>query len=260
MRFPFFLFLILITLACGNPPATDEAAAETTTAVTEPTYFELRTYYCYPDRLDALLTRFNDHTMALFEKHGMVNMGYWLPLDNADNKLVYLLGYPSRAARDSSWTAFAEDPEWQRVREASVADGPIVDSVTNWFLTYTDYSPPLRMEDNGPRIFSHRTYYTNPGKLADLNARFRDHTLDIFEKSGMTNIAYFDFDPEESLAGDAMTYLITFPDTTARRQSWESFIADPEWQAAYQASIVNGRLVDSITDELLVPTEFSPLK
>ena len=52
-----------------------------------------------------------------------------------------------------------------------------------------------------------------------------------------------------------MTYFITFPDTTARRQSWESFGADPAWQAAFQASIVNGRLVDSITTELLVATD-----
>lgn len=258
MRILLSLFVVSVALACGNPPAAEEVATETTTAA--PTYFELRTYYCYPDRLDELLTRFDDHTLALFEKHGMVNMGYWLPIDNTENKLVYLLGYPSRAARDSSWAAFAEDPEWQRVREASIADGPIIDSVTNHFLTYTDYSPQLRAEDSGPRIFSQRTYYTNPGKLADLHTRFRDHTLEIFENNGMSNIAYFDFDPAEPLAGDAMTYFITFPDTTARRQSWESFGADPAWQAAFQASIVNGRLVDSITTELLVPTEFSPLR
>src|SRR5947199_8746890 len=79
----------------------------------ETRFFEMRTYYAAPGKLDDLLARFRDHTMALFEKHGMANIGYWLPLTNTDNKLVYILAYPSREARETSWKAFSSDPEWK---------------------------------------------------------------------------------------------------------------------------------------------------
>ena len=68
----------------------------------DPRVFEMRTYYAAPGKLDELHKRFREHTTALFEKHGMTNLGYWTPLENADNKLVYVLAYPSREAREAS--------------------------------------------------------------------------------------------------------------------------------------------------------------
>src|ERR1043165_2758483 len=58
--------------------------------------YELRTYYAAPGKLDALNARFRDHTMKIFEKHGMINVGYWTPVENPDNKLIYVLAFPSR--------------------------------------------------------------------------------------------------------------------------------------------------------------------
>lgn len=255
--------VLALLCSCGGPQkkqAAEEPVAEAEMLVSEPEYFELRTYYCYPGKLEDLLSRFEDHTMALFEKHGMVNMAYWVPLENSENKLVYLMGYPDRASRDRSWAAFAEDPEWKAVWEASRANGPIVDSVTQHFMTYTDYSPRMAAADASPRIFSLRTYYTFPGKLEGLNARFRDHTMEIFTRNGMTNIGYFLMDPEDPGHENILKYLITFPDTAARTASWKSFGDDPAWKAAYENSIRDGRLVDSITADLLVPTRFSPIK
>src|SRR5258708_14465953 len=78
--------------------------------------FELRTYYAAPGKLDDLHARFRDHTTKLFEKHGITNIGYWVPLENPDNKLFYVLAYPSREARETSWKDFAADPDWQAVR------------------------------------------------------------------------------------------------------------------------------------------------
>ena len=225
-----------------------------------PAFFELRTYYCAPGKLPDLLRRFNDHTMELFEKHGMVNLGYWVPIENSENKLIYLMGYPDRAARDASWEGFMNDPVWQKVWADSKADGPVVDSLTSTYLTYTDYSPILQPMDSGPRLFSLRTYFTNEGKLDDLHARFRDHTLEIFENNGMTNVAYFNLDQGVEGASNTLMYFISFPDTTARKQSWEAFGQDPAWKQAYENSVREGPLVDSITAQLLVATEFSPLK
>src|SRR5712691_3208432 len=74
--------------------------------------FEMRTYYAAPGKLDALNARFRDHTVKLFEKHGITNIGYWVPIDNPDSKLIYILAYPSRDARDKSWKEFLADPDW----------------------------------------------------------------------------------------------------------------------------------------------------
>ncbi|MGE3818336.1 MAG: NIPSNAP family protein [Isosphaeraceae bacterium] len=105
--------------------------------------FELRTYYTFPGRLDALNARFRDHTCALFKKHGMELVGFWTPQEEKDGKsntLVYLLAFPSREAAAASWKAFAADPEWKAAREASEKDGKIVERVTSVYLDPTDYS------------------------------------------------------------------------------------------------------------------------
>ena len=93
--------------------------------------FELRTYTTAPGRLPALQTRFREHTMAIFARHGMTNVGYWVPEDSArsQNTLVYILAHPSREAARQSWDAFGKDPEWKRVQAASEADGKIVERV-----------------------------------------------------------------------------------------------------------------------------------
>lgn len=104
--------------------------------------FEMRTYTTHPGRLDALNARFRDHTCRLFEKHGMELIGFWTPTEGpeAENTLVYILAFPSREAREAAFQAFRADPEWQKARDASEADGPIVQKVVSQFLAPTDYS------------------------------------------------------------------------------------------------------------------------
>jgi hypothetical protein len=131
--------------AAGVPPASAAMAAApaATGAGQAPRVYEIRTYTTHPGKLDALQRRFRDHTMRIFTKHGMTNIGYWVPQDSARsaNTLVYILAYPSRDAARQSWDAFRADPEWQRVRAASEADGPIVVKVESVFATPTDFSP-----------------------------------------------------------------------------------------------------------------------
>ncbi|MBW3540628.1 MAG: NIPSNAP family protein [Planctomycetes bacterium] len=102
--------------------------------------YELRTYTTEPGRLPALHKRFRDHTMKLFEKHGMKNVLYFTPVDG-ENTLVYLIAHKSREAADKSWEAFRNDPEWQRARDESERDGKIVAKVERQYLEPTDYSP-----------------------------------------------------------------------------------------------------------------------
>ncbi len=111
-------------------------------AQTSEQVFELRTYTTSPGRLDALHARFTDHTIELFERHGMTNIGYFVPQDAplAANTLIYIVAHDSRDAAKASWAAFVADPEWQKAYEASISDGPIVDTIDSVFMDATDYS------------------------------------------------------------------------------------------------------------------------
>ena len=105
--------------------------------------FEMRTYYAHPGKMKALHERFRNHTCKFFEKHGMTLIGFWSPIDpqEAEQRMVYLLAYPSRAAAQKSWDAFRQDPDWLAAKQASERDGELVARVESVFLHPTDYSP-----------------------------------------------------------------------------------------------------------------------
>lgn len=105
--------------------------------------FELRTYTAPEGKLGELHARFRDHTLRIFEKHGMTSIVYLAPMDApaANNQLVYLLAHKSREAAKASWDAFRNDPEWKKVASESQVSGTIVSKVESVFFTATDYSP-----------------------------------------------------------------------------------------------------------------------
>ena len=93
--------------------------------------------------MGALNERFRKHTNKLFEKHGMTIIGFWMPTDpkEAEQKLIYILAYPTREAAEKSWKAFQDDPDWQSAKLASERDGKLVQKVDSVFMNPTDYSP-----------------------------------------------------------------------------------------------------------------------
>ena len=105
--------------------------------------FELRTYTAPEGKLDNLHARFRDHTMRIFERHGITNVGYWAPQDEplSENTLIYIIAHESRGAATESWASFRADPEWQKVSRESQVDGRIVSNVEGVFMKATDYSP-----------------------------------------------------------------------------------------------------------------------
>ena len=127
--------------ASNSSPSGDSATPQSSTTV-----YELRIYHTYEGKLDDLLHRFRDHTMQLFEKHGMKNIAYWTPTDDPlkGKTLVYIISHPSREAATANWQAFRDDPEWKSVQEKSEANGKIVEKVDSTFMTLTDFSPPVR--------------------------------------------------------------------------------------------------------------------
>jgi hypothetical protein len=105
--------------------------------------FELRTYTCFDGKLPDLLARFRNHTMRIFEKHGMTSIAYWVPQDapNHENTLIYIIAHASREAAKKNWDEFRQDPEWQKVQKESEANGKIVSKVESVFMAPTDFSP-----------------------------------------------------------------------------------------------------------------------
>ncbi len=124
--------IVMFGVALQRPALSDEKQA--------PVVYELRTYTTHEGRLPALHKRFRDHTMKIFEKHGMKNIAYWIPTEKKDT-LVYIIAHKSMKAADASWDGFRNDPEWKAVYQASIEDGKIVKSVEKQFMTATDYSP-----------------------------------------------------------------------------------------------------------------------
>jgi hypothetical protein len=109
------------------------------------------------------------------------------------------------------------------------------------------------------RVFEIRTYTTNPGKLANLHRRFRDHTLRIFAKHGMTNVVYFS-PTEGPLAENTLIYVLAHASRDAAKKSWADFAADPEWQKVAADSQVDGRIVSKVESVFADATDYSPLK
>jgi hypothetical protein len=106
--------------------------------------FELRTYHAEPGKLDDLQARFRDHTMGLFDRHGISVVGFWMPVDDkdrADATLVYLLAFDDRDAARQAWSAFRDDPDWVEAKANSEKQGPLVAAIDSVFLSPTDYSP-----------------------------------------------------------------------------------------------------------------------
>lgn len=227
--------------------------------------YEMRTYYAAPGKLDELHARFRNHTCALFVKHGIENIGYWVPLDNPDNKLIYVLAYPNREARDKSWKEFMADPEWQTAYKASEASGKLVSKFDSVFMTATDYSPGIKPSKAGePRAFELRTYTASPGNLGALDARFRDHTLNLFGKQGMQNIAYWHLMPDQKGADDTLIYILAHKSKEAAAASFDAFRVDPDWVKAKDDSEkkAGGPLTakDGVKSVFMKPTDYSPTK
>ncbi|HEX2746514.1 MAG TPA: NIPSNAP family protein [Verrucomicrobiales bacterium] len=243
------------------------AAASSVFAADPPvkTCYELRVYTAAEGKLDALHARFRDHTCALFTKHGMTNVGYWVPLENQDRKLYYILSYPSREARDKSWEAFLADEEWKKASAESEKNGKLVSKAESTFLYTTDFSPAVKPEKHGATtVYELRTYTASAGNLPKLLERFRKFTVELFTKHGMKNFGYWTLDEKQADADKTLVYLLIHDSKAAADASFEAFRKDPAWVAAKEASEkdAGGSLTvkDGVKSIFMSPTDYSPAK
>ena len=108
-------------------------------------------------------------------------------------------------------------------------------------------------------VYEFRTYTAEPGKLGELNARFRDHTMAIFKKHNMTSVGYFT-PQDEPQSKNTLMYILEFPSREAAKKSWEDFRNDPEWKKVAAESEANGKLVGNIVSVFAEPNGYSPMK
>jgi NIPSNAP protein len=115
------------------------SSGEILSAKADDMVYELRTYTASPGKMPELQKRFRDHTIRIFEKHGIKSIGYWVPEKQPDT-LIYLVVHKSRKDANKNWAGFATDPEWQHVYRESQKNGSLTTKVERVYMSPTDFS------------------------------------------------------------------------------------------------------------------------
>lgn len=214
---------------------------------------ELRMYYAMPGMFSALNDRFANHTVGFFKKHGIGMVGFWTDEIGTANKLTYMLKFDGMGDRETKWDAFQADTEWQRIREETDRNGPMLEVLENTFMRPTYYSPEPKITSNVQEL---RTYEVVPGKLAALNERFANLADPLFRKHGMETIGYW-----TNVVGTSnrLVYMLGFPSLADREKSWQAFRTDPDWRKGMRESDErHGPLNGLAYSTILRPTTYSP--
>ena len=238
--------------------------------------YELRIYTTNDGKLPALHTRFRDHTMRLFEKHGMENIVYWSVAEAArgeaeiaGNQLVYIIAHKNEAVREASWNAFVNDPQWQRVAAESERDGKILaEPPRSILMKATDFSEvikPNKDSDAAPRLFELRQYNDGPDRVPGTVDRFASGEKNLFTKHGMETVSFW-----RATDDSAFIYLLAHKDRETARESWQGFFPDfrqfmEEYRSRTRAEATQSgqqqqRRGGGSEVRYLVPTDYSPLK
>ena len=111
----------------------------------------------------------------------------------------------------------------------------------------------------GRRVYELRTYTSPDGKLGELQARFRNHTVKLFERHGITSVGYF-VPQDAPQSQNTLIYILAHKDRESAKQNWAAFQKDPEWQAVYKESSKNGPLQTQVLSVFMDPLDFSQMK
>lgn len=248
---------LLITALFSAIVAAPASAQSPTPTAPDTRLFELRVYHAAKGKFDALNARLRDQSLRLFEKHGMANVGYWASGEGPDQKVVFLLAHPDRAARDRAWTALTADPEWMQVRQSTEAGGKLVARIEEVFLTPTDFSPavtPTRAEE--PRVFELRVFAAEDGNLGQLLARTRSG-LKSLKKEGVECVGSWTLAAGQPGANSILVCLLARHPSPPRSWNW---VVDPTLITALLTGDDTATSPDVRKTELLRPMDYSPLK
>ncbi|MEQ1825646.1 MAG: NIPSNAP family protein [Pirellula sp.] len=230
--------------------------------------YELRFYTTNPGKLPDLHARFRNHTLKLFEKHGMENIIYWTVSEGAarsdddkDNMLVYVIAHKDEAAKDASWKAFISDPEWKAVAAKSEANGKILAKPPKAiFMRETSFSAPdepIQKDAGTPsRLWELRQYNDGAERVPFTVDRFGSGEKEIFQKHGMQTVKFW-----TATDKSAFIYLLAHKDKDASNASWDGFKKDfPDFMKKYRDAHPNLPAGRGNGNEVrfLIPTDYSP--
>jgi hypothetical protein len=259
----------------------------------EPLY-ELRIYQPAEGGQAKLLQFMETQGLKLVQKNGLDVVAAFTPTDPKDTRIVTLVRHADRDACDAAYSKMESNPEIQAAFSNAFPSGLPLKSLTRIFLSPTDYSPALAADAKGTdakpdRVFELRTYIATPNNLEALHARFRDHTMKLFQKHGITNLVYWNIAKGESMTasevlkgvsptdrgtadiasdlpatGNTLVYFITHRSEEAAKSSFDSFRQDAVWDKVRTESekAAGGSLTagNGVKSWFLKPTNFSPLK
>ncbi len=232
--------------------------------------YELRFYVTNPGKLPDLHARFRDHTMGLFEKHGIENIIYWTVSegdkgdgDDAANMLVYIVAHKDEAAKDASWKAFREDAQWKEVAKKSEENGKILAKPPRAIfmkdVSFSANDEQANASSNVPaRLWELRQYNDGPERVPSTVDRFGSGEKEIFTKHGMQTVKFW-----TATDNSAFIYLLAHKDKPAAEASWKGFMGDfKEFMQKYRESHPNlpGGRGNGHEVRYLIPTDYSPLK
>ena len=192
----------------------------------------------------------------------MTPIGFWSPEGNPDNKLVFLLAYPSRPARDAAWKSLATDPEWVRARKATDRAGKLVKYIEEEFLVPTDYSPVVAANRNEtPRTFELRISTVRAADVGRMHAMLRSSGVKELEKQGLTPVGFFTLDNPQAGPDVTMVSLLARTGEPARaRKPADPILLIALGQPAMKPTTGTIAATDGKKAEILKPTDYSPLK
>ncbi len=199
----------------------------------------------------------------------MQSVAYWHPIDELDSKdtLIYILRHDSRDSAKASWKSFGADEEWKKIAKESRKDGRILAKAPDsQFMNAADYSPQFSSDKksddprNDDTVFELRIYRTNQGKLENLDARFRNHTIRIFNRFEMQSVAYW-HPVDEPDSQDTLIYILRHDSRDAAKASWKSFLADEEWKKVAKESQQDGAFLRERPESIYMKaTDYSAIR
>jgi hypothetical protein len=217
--------------------------------------YELRTYTSNPGKLDNLINRFRIYTQYIFVKHGMQLEGFWVPIENEEQKIVYILSFPDQSSREISWKEMIADPEWVSIKAKSNIDGELVQVIQAMAMYPADLpAKGFPVADN--RVVELRTYKSNPGNQPLLVELFRDHCLQLLENHGTTNIMYWEASGQEGGDQNLLICLLAHHSREEAKAAFKSFDEDGEIEGGVMSKF-NRLLTASVRSVYLRPVDFS---
>ena len=231
----------------------------------DPSIYILSTITAKPGQVDAIHALLKDKLIPQAAKLGLPTLGVFVPVENSGERILTLSSFASGAAAEKAVAAIKDDADLKILmgRLGELTDESKKEPTR--VMTVTDFSPAVAVAaGKGARVFELRTYTTTPGNLPMLHARFRDHTLALFTKHGMTNLWYWQLTPDQKDAENTLVYLLAHASVDAAKASFDAFRADPDWIAAKDASEKAGggslTVPDGVKSLFLKATDYSPLK